>query len=88
MLRRVTQGTSSASITLVATVVLPEALPPQIPKQNKASISWNSNAKYRYKQQKKKPYGNSTNYTRFLMIYMHTKKNEYWGKIVIYMMHI
>lgn len=32
MLRSVTQGTSKDSIIFVATVVLPEALPPQIPK--------------------------------------------------------
>lgn len=31
MLKSVTQGTSSDSIILVATVVLPDALPPQIP---------------------------------------------------------
>lgn len=32
MLRSVTQGTSRDSIIFVATVVFPDALPPQIPK--------------------------------------------------------
>ena len=31
MLKRVTQGTSRASMILLATVVFPDALPPQIP---------------------------------------------------------
>jgi len=34
MLRRVTHGTSRDSMILVATVVFPEALPPQIPIAN------------------------------------------------------
>lgn len=34
MLRRVTHGTSRDSMILVATVVFPEALPPQIPVAN------------------------------------------------------
>lgn len=33
MLSRVTQGTSRHSIILAATVVLPDALPPHIPKK-------------------------------------------------------
>lgn len=33
MLNNVTQGTFRNSIIFVATVVLPEALPPQIPKE-------------------------------------------------------
>jgi hypothetical protein len=35
MLSKVTHGTSSDSIILVATVVLPDALPPQMPATNK-----------------------------------------------------